>query len=59
MGYGVLESYGIFLVTNSVDAKTHGLLQVMGYHKYGLGQSRLYVDCPEGQWSPINPKQSV
>ena len=42
MGYGLLQVYGLSLVTESVDAKIHGLLQVMGYHNDGLGQSRLY-----------------
>jgi hypothetical protein len=41
MGYGIAESYGILLVTELVDAENHGLLQVMGCHRYGLGQSRL------------------
>ena len=42
MGYGLLQVYGLSLVTESVDAKIHGLLQVMGYYNDGLGQSRLY-----------------
>ena len=42
MGYGISKSYGILLVTELVDTQIHGLLQVMGYHKYGLWQSWLY-----------------
>ena len=45
MGYGLLQVYGLSLVTESVDAKIHGLLQVMGYHNDGLGQSRLYTQA--------------
>ena len=41
MGYWILESYGILLVTELVDAQNHGLLQVMGYYEYGLWQSWL------------------
>jgi hypothetical protein len=36
MGYGVLESYGFSLRTESVDVKNHGLLQVMGCYRDGL-----------------------
>ena len=31
-----------FLLTNSVDQKFHGFSEVMGYHKHGLRQDRLY-----------------
>jgi hypothetical protein len=36
MGYGFLQGYGFSLVTELVDAKSHGLLQVMGCHRDGL-----------------------
>lgn len=44
MGYGISEGYGILLVTELCQwtLKIHGLLQVMGCHKYGLRHSRLY-----------------
>ena len=41
MGYGVLQSYGFSLRTELVDTKIHGVLQVMGFHEDGLGQSQL------------------
>lgn len=43
MGYGILQSYGLSLLTKLVDAKTYGLLQVMGSYRDGLLQSRLYL----------------
>jgi len=36
MDYGIVEVHGIFLVTELVDTEIYGLLQVMGYHRYGL-----------------------
>ena len=36
MGYGILQSYGVSLQMELVDAKNHGLLQVMGCHRDGL-----------------------
>ena len=36
MGYGILQRYGLSLQTKLVDAKSHGLLQVMGYKRDGL-----------------------
>ena len=42
MGYGILQVYGFSLQTELVDAQNHGLLQVMGCHRDGLWQSRLY-----------------
>jgi hypothetical protein len=44
MGYGILQSYGLSLLTKLVDAKTYGLLQVMGSYRDGLLQSRLYFE---------------
>ena len=41
MSYGILQRYGLSLQTKSVDAKSHGLLQVMGYQRDGLWQSQL------------------
>ena len=41
MDYGVSEGYGILLVTKLVDTKDPWVSQVMGYHEYGLEQSRL------------------
>ena len=49
MGYGVLQSYGFSLRTELVDTKIHGVLQVMGFHEDGLGQSRLYSCSCEDQ----------
>ena len=42
MGYGILQVYGFSLQMELVDAQNHGLLQVMGCHRDGLWQSRLY-----------------
>ena len=42
MGYGILQRYELSLRSKLVDAKSHELLQVMGYQRDGLWQSRLY-----------------
>jgi hypothetical protein len=42
MGYGLLETYAIWVMvcisppTESVDWNSYGILQVMGFHRYGL-----------------------
>ena len=41
MGYGVLQSYGISLQTELVDAKNHGLLKLWVVTEMGYDR----VDC--------------